>query len=63
MRKKSDLQQSASNPPLPIVERNTPEEEAKSKQLAIIEARVREALYPLNTRYKIVTTAKSAEKW
>ncbi len=59
MRNKSNPQQSASNPPLPTVEPNTPEQESKSKEISLIEAKVREALYPLNTRYKVVTESKS----
>src|SRR5262245_10901324 len=42
MRNKSNPQQSASNPPLPAAEANTQEQESKSKQLVLIEARVRE---------------------
>jgi hypothetical protein len=62
MRNNSNHQPSASNPPLPAAEPNTPEQEAKSKETVIIEARVKEALYPLNTRYKIVIGSKSAGK-
>lgn len=61
MRNKSNPQPIFSNPPLPTVEPNTAEQETKSKQNAIIEAKVREALYPPNPRYKIMTTTKSGK--
>jgi hypothetical protein len=60
MRNQTNPKQSVSNPPLPAVEPITKEQEAKSKELALIEARVKEALYPFNPRYKIFTASKGA---
>jgi hypothetical protein len=62
MRNNSNHQPGDSNPPLPTAEPNTPQQEAKSKETVLIEARVKEALYPLTTRYKVVTGSKNAGK-